>query len=108
MSMRVEKENFSWTFECDPEIPIELAFCFSTLVSKRSFDFLSWNVVHVSGSDCSRHVQLIECVAGQNQFLEIRYLNSDNLIRGNISHFEGHDIFALGFDLPISSSSPLL
>jgi hypothetical protein len=60
----VKEGDFPAGPETDPEVPIELSFDLCSLISKALFNFSFRNVVHVSRSYSSRHVKLIEGIAG--------------------------------------------
>jgi hypothetical protein len=54
--MGVKEHNLPGAFDSNSEIPVELTLSFGSLVSQGRFYLIAWDVVHVSGTDCSCHV----------------------------------------------------
>ena len=65
MTTRVEKDDFSWSFEGYVEVPIEFSLNLGFLISETFPDNFSWNIVHVARRDSAYYMQLVKSVAAK-------------------------------------------
>ena len=103
MSVRVKEDGFSACFEVDGKVPVELPLGSSSFISQPCLDNVSGNVVHVPGRYSPDHVKLIEGVAGEGEFLEVGYFNSDSLVGRNIPHLQVEYILAVVVKISVGS-----
>ena len=103
MSVRVKEDGFSAGLEVYGKVPVELPLGSSSFISQPCLDNMTGNVVHVPGSYGPDHVKLVEGVAGKDEFLEVRYFNSDGLVGRNISHLQVEYVFAIAVKISVGS-----
>ena len=60
-------------------------------------------MVHVPGRYSPDHVKLIEGVAGEGEFLEVGYFNSDSLVGRNIPHLQVEYVLAVAVKISVGS-----
>ena len=103
MSVRVKEDDFSACFEVNGKVPVELPLGSSSFISQPGFDNVTGNVVHVPGRYSPDHVKLVEGVAGEGEFLEVGYFNSDSLVRRNIPHLQVEYVLAIAIKISVGS-----
>lgn len=103
MRTRLSEYDLARCLQTNPEIPVKITFGLCLLISQPSLNNLSRNMIHVTRSNSTNHMKLIESARNHIQLLQINQLHPNFSLWRNVPHLQVENILTVTVNCSVSS-----